>query len=202
MIALLVLAVAAVWIQGRLASKAEGKPYAAPFQLMNQNGETVTEEDVLGKPSAWFYGFTHCPDICPTALAEMAQVLQELGPEADKLNVFFVSVDPARDTPSILKDYVAYFDERIISLTGKERQLRQMTKDRYIYYKKVGEGDNYEMDHTAGIQLVRADGRFFGTMDSHEPPEIRMQKIKRLIGELYQASLIRTHRPIFCGRWT
>ncbi|HEV7437303.1 MAG TPA: SCO family protein [Pseudorhizobium sp.] len=182
LIAFLVSAVAIVWMQGHLASEAEAKPYAAPFQLVNQNGETVTEQDVLGKPSAWFYGFTHCPDVCPAALAEMAQVLQELGPDADKLQVFFVSVDPARDTPSLLKDYVAYFDERIVALTGDEPQLRQMTKDRYIHYKKVGDGDAYDMDHTAGIQLVRADGRFFGTMDSHEPPEVRMQKIRRLIG--------------------
>ncbi|UHS63905.1 SCO family protein [Agrobacterium vaccinii] len=183
LIAVLATALAIVWVEGRFATEAEAKPYATPFQLTDQNGATVAERDTLGKPSAWLYGFTHCPDVCPTALAEMAQVLEQLGPEADKLRVVFVSVDPARDTPALLKDYVAYFDERILALTGPDQQLQQMTKARYIYYKKVGEGDSYEMDHTAGVQLVRADGRFFGTLDSHETAEVRMQKIRRLIGE-------------------
>jgi len=183
LIAVLANVLVIVWAQGRFATEAEAKPYATPFQLTDQNGAIVTERDLLGKPSAWFYGFTHCPDVCPTALAEMAQVLEQLGPESDKLRVVFVSVDPARDTPMLLKDYVAYFDERIVALTGEEQQLRQMTKARYVYYKKVGDGDSYEMDHTAGVQLVRADGRFFGTLDSHETPEVRMQKVRRLIGE-------------------
>ncbi len=183
LIAVLANVLVIVWAQGRFATEAEAKPYATPFQLTDQNGATVSEREMLGKPSAWFYGFTHCPDVCPTALAEMAQVLEQLGPEADKLRVVFVSVDPARDTPTLLKDYVGYFDERIVALTGEEQQLRQMTKARYVYYKKVGDGDSYEMDHTAGVQLVRADGRFFGTLDSHETAEVRMQKVRRLIGE-------------------
>ena len=183
LIAVLSTVLAVLWAQVRFSTEAEAKPYATPFQLTDQNGATVTERELLGKPSAWFYGFTHCPDVCPTALAEMAQVLKELGPEADKLRVVFVSVDPARDTPAILKDYVAYFDERIVALTGEERQLQQMTKARYIFYKKVGDGDSYKMDHTAGIQLVRADGRFFGTLDSHENADVKLQKVRRLIGE-------------------
>jgi protein SCO1 len=185
MVAILTPVLVFGWAQGRFASEveAEPRPYATPFQLIDQHGKTVTEGDLLGKPSAWFYGFTHCPDVCPTALAEMAYVLKELGTDADKLRVVFVSVDPARDTPQILKEYVAYFDERILALTGDDQQLQQMTKARYIYYKKVGEGASYEMDHTAGVQLVRADGRFFGTLDSHESADVRLQKIKRLISE-------------------
>ena len=182
LVALVVAILVLAWAQKAFLTPAEAKPYATPFELTDQNGKTVTEQNLLGKPSAWFFGFTHCPDVCPTALAEMAQVLTELGPDADKLTVVFVSVDPARDTPALLKDYVAYFDERIVALTGDEQQLHQMTKARYIYYKKVGDGDSYEMDHTAGVQLVHADGRFFGTLDSHEAADVRLRKVRRLIG--------------------
>ena len=184
LIAILAALLAVTWYQSRQPqAAAEPKPYATPFELTNQDGKTVTEKDFLGKPTAWFYGFTNCPDICPTALTEMAQVLSDLGPDADKLTVVFVSVDPARDKPALLKDYTGYFDPRIVALTGTDPQLQTMTKPRYVFYKKVGEGDSYEMEHTAGVQLATADGRFFGTLDSHEPPETRLQKVRRLIGE-------------------
>jgi protein SCO1/2 len=183
LIAVLAAFLAVTWYQSRHTEvSAEPKPYATPFELVDQNGKTVTEKDFLGKSSAWFYGFTHCPDVCPTALAEMAQVLKDLGPDADKLTVVFVSVDPARDKPAILKEYAAYFDPRIVALTGTEQQLQSMTKARHVFYKKLGEGDSYDMEHTAGVQLATADGRFFGTLDSHEPPEIRLRKVRRLIG--------------------
>ncbi|HEV7276554.1 MAG TPA: SCO family protein [Devosiaceae bacterium] len=80
--AMMVVAVGAIWMQGRAGAPVEARPYAAPFTLLNQDGEPVTERDFLGKPSAWFYGFTHCPDVCPTALAEMSMMLSELGPDA------------------------------------------------------------------------------------------------------------------------
>ena len=182
LVALVLAILALAWAQKEFLTPAKAKPYATPFELTDQNGKTVTEQTLLGKSSAWFFGFTHCPDVCPTALAEMAQVLKELGPDADKLTVVFVSVDPARDTPALLKDYVAYFDERILALTGDDEQIQQMTKARHIYYKKVGNGDSYKMDHTAGVQLVRADGRFFGTVDSHETADVRLQKVRRLLG--------------------
>ncbi|USJ28544.1 SCO family protein [Ensifer adhaerens] len=182
LVAVLAVVLAIAWYgRGAQQTVAEAKPYATPFQLTDQNSRAVTEQDLLGKPSAWFFGFTHCPDVCPTALAEMAQVLNELGQDGDKLNVVFVSVDPARDTPAILKEYVAYFDERILALTGTDQQLRDLTKARYVFYKKAGDGESYEMEHTAGVQLATADGRFFGTLDSHEPADVRLQKVRRLI---------------------
>lgn len=185
LIAVLAVFLAASWYLSPTSEPiaTEPKPYASGFELTNQDGKTVTEKDFLGKPTAWFYGFTHCPDICPTALAEMAQVLKELGPDAEKLTVVFVSVDPARDTPAMLKDYVAYFDPRIVALTGSDVRLRAMTKARYVFYKKLGDGEAYDMEHTAGVQLATADGRFFGTLDSHEPAETRLQKIRRLIAK-------------------
>jgi protein SCO1/2 len=158
--------------------------YAKPFQLVNQDGEPVTQADFLGKPSTWFYGFTHCPDVCPTALAEMSAILEALGPDAEKLNVVFVTVDPERDSPEIMKDYVEYFDERITGLTGDLDEVSTMAKDRYIFFEKAPlEGGDYLMEHQATVQLVTSDGRFFGTLATEENFETRLAKVRRLISE-------------------
>lgn len=169
----------------RLAPDNAGEAiYANPFSLVNQEGAPVTQADFLGKPSAWFYGFTHCPDVCPTALAEMSAILEALGPDADKLQVVFVSVDPERDTPEIMKDYVDYFDSRIAGLTGDLTQVATMAKDRYIFFEKVPmEGGDYQMEHQASIQLVDAEGRFFGTLAAEEGFDVRLAKVRRLIGQ-------------------
>lgn len=157
--------------------------YARPFELVDQDGAIVTEANYLGKPSAWFYGFTHCPDVCPTALAEMSAILEALGPDADKVQVVFVSVDPERDTPDVMKDYVEYFDPRIDGLTGSMEGVSAMAKDRYIFFEKVPmEGGDYQMEHQASIQLVDAQGQFFGTLVSEESFDVRLAKVRRLIG--------------------
>lgn len=157
--------------------------YAKPFELVDQDGAAVTQAKYLGKPSAWFYGFTNCPDVCPTALAEMSAILEALGPNADKLQVVFVSVDPERDTPEIMKDYVEYFDPRIDGLTGSLDKISAMAKDRYIFFEKVPlQGGDYQMEHQASIQLVDAQGQFFGTLVSEESFDVRLAKVRRLIG--------------------
>lgn len=169
---------------GRQQAKAGEGFYAKPFSLVNQDGAAVSEASFLGKPSAWFYGFTHCPDVCPTALAEMSGILDALGPDADKLQVVFVSVDPERDTPEVMKDYVSYFDARITGLTGDLDQVTAMAKDRYIFFEKVPvEGGDYTMEHQASIQLVTADGQFFGTLAAEEGIDVRLAKVRRLIDE-------------------
>ena len=167
----------------RPAVEQGGDPfYARPFELVNQDGAPVTEAAYLGRPSAWFYGFTHCPDVCPTALAEMSAILEALGPDADKLKVVFVSVDPERDTPAIMKEYVDYFDDRIDGLTGSLDVVTAMAKDRYIFFEKAPlEGGEYLMEHQASVQLVDAQGRFFGTLVSEEGFEVRLAKVRRLI---------------------
>lgn len=163
---------------------AEEAIYARPFSLIDQNGAPVTQAVFLGKPSAWFYGFTHCPDVCPTALAEMSAILEALGPDAERLQVVFVSVDPERDTPEIMKDYVDYFDPRITGLTGELDQVTTMAKDRYIFFEKAPmEGGDYQMEHQASIQLVTSDGRFFGTLAAEEGFDVRLAKVRRLIEE-------------------
>lgn len=155
----------------------------APFQLVNEDGKAVTEADFAGKASVWFYGFANCPDICPTALAEIAALLKQLGPDADKLNAVFVTVDPERDTVAILKGYVDYFDPRIIGLTGELANVEAMAKSRYVSFEKIpGEGDSYAMQHPALIYLVDAKGEFAGTLDDKEAMDVKLGKLKKLVG--------------------
>lgn len=156
--------------------------YAKSFSLTDQNGATVTEASFLGRPAAYFYGFTHCPDVCPRALSEMSAILEALGPDAAKLQVVFVSIDPERDTPEVMKDYVDYFDARIVGLTGELDQVTAMAKDRYIFFEKVPtEGGDYTMEHQASIQLVDSRGQFFGTLAAEEGFDVRLAKVRRLI---------------------
>lgn len=172
-----------VYFVPRTASTDAGQTvYATPFTLVDQDGEKVTEADFLGKPSAWFYGFTQCPDVCPTTLSEMSALLEALGPDADRLQVVFVSVDPERDDVATMKDYVDYFDDRIVGLTGTVEDVSSMAKARYIFFEKVPlEGGDYTMEHSASVHLADADGAFFGTLDGEEPFETRLQKLRRLI---------------------
>lgn len=156
--------------------------YATPFTLIDQDGNEVTEADFLGKPSAWFYGFTHCPDVCPTTLSEMSALLEALGPDADRLQAVFVSIDPERDDVFTMKDYVEYFDDRIVGLTGSLENVSAMAKARYIFFEKVPlEGGDYTMEHSASVHLADAGGSFFGTLDGEEPFDTRLQKLRRLI---------------------
>jgi protein SCO1/2 len=132
-----------------------------PFKLTDQNGRTVTEADFKGKPFLVFFGFTHCPDICPTALFDMSEVFRRLGPDADKVNAIFISVDPARDTPEKLKDYLQSFHERISALTGSQADVDAVTKAYKAYAKRVPlEGNDYTMDHSAIVYLMDKNGRF------------------------------------------
>jgi protein SCO1/2 len=132
-----------------------------PFKLTDQNGRTVTEADFKGKPFLVFFGFTHCPDICPTALFDMSEVFRRLGPDAEKVNAIFISVDPARDTPEKLKDYLQSFHERISALTGSQADVDAVTKAYKAYAKRVPlEGNDYTMDHSAIVYLMDKNGRF------------------------------------------
>lgn len=153
-----------------------------PFTMVDDEGRTVTQADFKGKPTVMFFGFTHCPDVCPTTLFELAGLIDELGPEADKLNYVFVSVDPDRDTPQVLHDYIASFDDRIVGLTGTEAQMTAMAKEYHVYHKKVPtEGGDYTMDHTATVYLMSPDNRLAGTIDYHESDDVALQKLKNLI---------------------
>lgn len=153
-----------------------------PFEMVNGDGETVTEKTFAGKPTLMFFGFTFCPDVCPTTLAELQGWMEELGEDADKLNYAFVTVDPERDTPEVMRDYVWAFDKRITPLTGSREQVDGIVKAYRVYAKKVPLDDgDYTMDHSAAVYLMDADNRFVGTIAYGEAEENALKKLRRLI---------------------
>jgi protein SCO1/2 len=153
-----------------------------PFSLVNHRGERVTHNTLKGKPTAYFFGFTHCPEVCPTTLFEMTQHLKELGPDADKLNVVFVTVDPERDTPELLKTYMEGFDPRIVALTGTPEEMAVAAKAFRIAYRKVPtEGGDYTMDHTSSVIVTDARGELVTLIDYHEEAPSALAKLKRAI---------------------
>ncbi|WP_150524395.1 SCO family protein [Roseibium sediminis] len=153
-----------------------------PFELVSGDGTTVTDKDLADRPKVMFFGFTFCPDVCPTTLAEVQGWIQKLGPDADKLHYAFVTVDPERDTPAVIRDYVAAFDDRILALSGSREQVDAMTKAYRVYAKKVPLDDgDYTMDHSAAVFLMNKDNKFVGTIAYGEAEETAMAKLKRLI---------------------
>lgn len=132
-----------------------------PFRLIDQNGQPFGDQDLKGKTFLVFFGFTHCPDVCPTTLFEISEIMRKLGPAADRTAALFISVDPERDTPEAMRDYLASFDPHLRGLTGDAAALNAVAKAYRVYYKKVPlEGDDYTMDHTAIVYLMDKDGRF------------------------------------------
>lgn len=160
--------------------------YGVPFELTDQNGAKITEAAMRGKPTALFFGFTHCPEVCPTTLWELNAWMEEVDPNGDKLNGVFVSVDPERDTPEILGDYVSSVSNRIIGITGEPEAVFEAVRGYNIFYRKVPldakdpEGD-YTMDHTASVILLDKDGRFEGTIAYGENPETAVKKLQNLL---------------------
>ncbi|MCJ2023326.1 SCO family protein [Methylobacterium sp. J-067] len=143
-----------------------------PFTLVNQDGRTVTEKDFSGATHLVFFGFTHCPDVCPTTLQQISDVMAALGPKAKAMKVAFVTVDPERDDPASLKTYLSSFDPRITGLTGTPEQIAAVEKAYRAYARKVPDqkGD-YVMEHTAIVYVMDAQNRFLGALDISRPPE-------------------------------
>ncbi len=151
-----------------------------PFRLLDHNGRVVTEANFKGRPFLVFFGFTHCPDICPTALFEMSEVLKRLGPDADKTAALFISVDPERDTPEKLKDYVSSFHPRIFGLTGTPAEIEAVAKAYRAYAKKVPlEGGGYTVDHSAIVYLMDKEGRFVAPFNLKRSAEQAAADLKR-----------------------
>jgi protein SCO1 len=138
-----------------------GADYANAFSLTDHNGQLRTLADFKGKVVVVFFGFTQCPDVCPTSMSELAQVRQMLGPDGDRLQGLFVSVDPERDTPEIMKAYMASFDPTFLALYAKPDELPEVAKHFKIYYKKVpgSTPETYTMDHSAGSYIFDPSGR-------------------------------------------
>jgi protein SCO1/2 len=163
---------------------AGGEPYGAPFALVDQKGAPITEAAFRGQPSAVFFGFTHCPEVCPTTLFEMDGWLKKLGDDGKNLRAYFVSVDPERDTAPILDTYVSNISDRITGITGEPDKVNAMAKAFGIYSRKVDlEGGDYTMDHTASVILLGSDGAFAGTIAYGENPDVALDKLKRLAVE-------------------
>lgn len=143
------------------APSAGASVIGGPFHLIDQNGKPFSNQDMKGKPYLVFFGYTHCPDICPTTLFEMSQLFRKLGPDANRVGALFITVDPARDTQAVLKDYMSSFDPHLRGLTGDQTAINQAMRDYRVYAKKVPlEGGDYSMDHSAIVYLMDKDGHF------------------------------------------
>lgn len=138
-----------------------GLGYARDFALTDHNGKPRTLADFKGKAVVVFFGFTHCPDVCPTTMAEMAGVMQQLGPQAEKVQVLFITVDPERDTPQLLAQYVPAFHPSFLGLVGDKAATEKVAKEFRVFYQKVPgkEAGSYTMDHTAGSYVFDPQGR-------------------------------------------
>jgi protein SCO1/2 len=168
------------WYQSRYG----GEPYGGPFTLVDQDGAEITEAAFRGHPTALFFGFTNCPEICPTTLVDLDGWLKQMGDAGKDIRVYFVSVDPERDTPKVMKDYVTAVSDRIVGVTGAPDKVAAMTKLFGIYAQKVEiDTGGYTMDHTASVLLLNSRGEFAGTIAYGEKPEMAIAKLKRLVSE-------------------
>ncbi len=155
-----------------------------PFQLVDTVGRPVTEKTLIGKPTAVFFGFTYCPEVCPTTLTELSAALNALGRDADKLNVVLVSVDPERDTPEQMKLYLSNFDSRIQGFTGTPEAVAQAAKAYRVYYRKVPmDGGEYTVDHSSAVYLFDRKGRFVEPIAHGAPHERVVAQLKKLVNQ-------------------
>lgn len=166
-------------VRNRLVSMAD---IGGPFRLASSNGGFVDSRDLLGRPYGVFFGFTHCPEVCPTTLYEMTRTLEAVGDEAREFRLFFITVDPERDTAPMLKDYLSNFDPRMEALIPTPEELARVARDFRAIYEKVPASDGeYTMNHTATVFLIDGKGKLASTIFYVEPPESRIAKIKKLI---------------------
>lgn len=153
------------------------------FELIDQNGEPFTQEDFKGHWSLLFFGFTHCPDICPTTMADLSRLMGALpGDIADNTQVMLFSLDPARDTPEIMKEYVGYFGEDFIGVTGDFLTLRRFANQVNVAFSKVTQGDDYTIDHSGNIIMINPRGDYHGFFK----PPFELAKLKATFSSVYQ----------------
>jgi len=153
-----------------------------PFHLEDQNGRPVSDADMKGRPFLVFFGFTHCPDVCPTTLFDISQLLKSLGEDADRTGALFITVDPQRDTPAVLKDYLSNFDPHLRGLTGDSAAVEAALKAYRVYAKKVPlPGDDYTMDHTAVVYLMDKEGRFVAPFNLKRAPQASAEELRRYL---------------------
>jgi len=170
------------WAMGGVSKVAQPAAIGGPFQLTDQNGKGVTDKNLKGKPTLIFFGYTHCPDVCPTSLFEISEVLRVLGKDADKVNAVFISVDPERDTQAAMKDYLSSFDPHLQGLSGDPAEIAKVITSYRVYAKKVPAKDgDYTMDHTALIYLMDREGRFVSPFNLKRTPEEAAADLKKYL---------------------
>ena len=153
-----------------------------PFNLVDQNSKPITDKDLNGHPFLVFFGFTHCPDVCPTTLFDVSEIFRALGPDAKDVRALFITVDPERDTPAVLKDYLSSFDPRVVGVTGDSAAIAAVEKAYRVYAKKVPlDGGGYTMDHTAIVYLMGKDGRFVTPFNMKRRPNEAAEDLKRYL---------------------
>ena len=173
-----VLASIAAWILLPHAAERGSSEVGGPFSLTSQDGTTVTDKTLGGHPTLVFFGYTHCPDVCPATLAEISSVFKAIGPE-DKARALFITVDPQRDTPVVLKDYMTAFDPRITALTGTPQAIKTVESEYKAYAKAVPDKDGtYTMDHTAITYLMDKSGKFVGAFNLDRPAKEAAAELK------------------------
>jgi protein SCO1/2 len=155
-----------------------------PFTLVDDTGVQVSEADLKGKSTVMYFGYTFCPEVCPTTLTDLVQWMQMIGRDADRLNYVFVTVDPERDTPKVMHDYVSAFDPRIRGLTGTSEQIAKVTKEYGVYYKRIPTSDGgYVMDHSAVLYMMDPNVRFVGVIPYQEDTAKAVAKLKKLAAQ-------------------
>jgi protein SCO1/2 len=153
-----------------------------PFTLTGSDGKQFSSASLAGKPYAIFFGFTHCPDVCPTTLFEVSEILKALGPDADRTRALFITVDPERDTPAVIKDYLSSFDPHLSGLTGDPATIAAVAKAYRVYFKKVPlDQGGYTMDHTAIVYLMDKEGRFVSPFSLKRSTEAAAADLRRYL---------------------
>lgn len=152
-----------------------------PFTLEDHNGNPITHKAFAGKPTALFFGFTNCPEICPTSMFELQGIKEELKGEAAELKAFFVTLDPGRDTQELLKDYVGSFGPFLTGITGDEEDILKLAKAWNVYSKKVTIDDSYTVDHTADMFLIDRHGKVVNTIGYGETRESAIEKVRQIL---------------------
>jgi protein SCO1 len=171
-----------LWVLGGVKGVATPVAIGGPFELTDQGGATVTEKSLQGRPTLIFFGFTHCPDVCPTSLFEISEVLRAMGSDADRVNAYFISVDPERDNAKAMEDYLSSFDPHLKGLTGDPTAVAKVISEYRVYAKKVPLKDgDYTMDHTALVYLMDRDGRFVAPFNLKRTPDEAAADLKHYL---------------------
>jgi protein SCO1 len=164
------------WSEPKVAS------IRGPFTLVDDTGATVTQKTLVGKPYAMYFGYTFCPDVCPTTLLDLSRWIKQLGPQAEKLNYVFVSIDPERDTPTLMHTYLSSFDKHIRGFTGTPEQVAGIARAYRVYYKKIPTDEGgYTMDHSAVIYLMSSEDKLVTVIPYQEDDSSAIAKLENLV---------------------